>query len=311
MVGGGLLAYCCVMPGTSYNGRGAHDDALAARLRVRVQALAGDIGERRLGKGDSLDRARDSLVTELGALGYSVDRHEFGPAAQRATNLVATRAGSKRSDEIVVVGAHYDSAVGTPGANDNATGVAALLELARAFRTRPTDRTIRFVFFANEEPPFFQQALMGSLVYARACRARSEKIVAMLSLETLGHFTDEPESQSFPWPLGYIYPHRGNYVAFVGNMQSRSFVRDVLGRFRKHARIASEGIAAPQSIPGIAWSDHWSFWQVGYPALMITDTAPYRDAAYHEPFDLPPRIDYAALALFVSGLIAPLEELAH
>lgn len=304
------LAYFCMMPGESFAGVAAHDQALAQRLQRHVAELAGAIGERRVGKGDSLLRARAYLERELGQMGYEVNRHSFGPANQGVANLVVERRGTGERDEILVVGAHYDSAEGTPGANDNATGTAALLELARRFHPHTGARTLRFVFFANEEPPYFQREFMGSLAYAHACRARKDNLVGMLSLESLGYFTDAPDTQAFPSLLGLIYPSAGNFVGFIGDVGSRGFVRDVLGRFRKHAHIASEGFAGPRSIRGIGWSDHWSFWQIGVPAVMVTDTATYRDPAYHEAFDTPERVSYGALAHIVAGLTGVIDELA-
>src|SRR5205814_8680392 len=143
--------------------------------------------------------------------------------------------------EIVVIGAHYDSVIGCPGANDNASGVAALLALARRFARERCGRRVRFVCFPNEEPFFFQSEQMGSWVYAHNCKSRGENIVAMLSLETIGYFSDEPGSQSFPLPgLGAIYPTTGNFISFVGNTSSRTLVRQALGISRRHTRFPSD-----------------------------------------------------------------------
>lgn len=169
--------------------------------------------------------------------------------------------GSTVPSEIVIVGAHYDSVAGCPGADDNASGVAALLVPARELATANPLRTLRFVAFANEEPPYFQTAEMGSRVFARNCRARGENVVAMMSLETIGYYSDEDGSQKYPAPFGAFYPSRGNFIAFVGNLASRALVHRAVGAFRRRASFPSEGGALPGFVPGVGWSDHWSFWQ--------------------------------------------------
>jgi Zn-dependent M28 family amino/carboxypeptidase len=201
--------------------------------------------------------------------------------------------------------------LGAPGANDNGTGVAAMLALARRFSGQKPRRTLRFVAFANEEPPHFQTAEMGSVVYAQRSRERSENVVAMLSLETLGYYDDAQGSQVYPPPIGLFYPSTGNFVGFVSNVSSRKLLRDVVGDFRSHTRFPSEGAALPAVIPGVGWSDHWAFWQAGYPALMVTDTAPFRYPHYHTGADTPDKIDYERLARVVAGLERSIRRLAE
>jgi len=200
----------------------------------------------------------------------------------------------------VIVGAHYDSREGTPGADDNASGAAAALALARAFVNVKPSRTLRFVFFTNEE--YFREDLMGSLVYAKLCRALNENIVAMVSLETIGYFSDVANSQKYPFPINLFYPSTGDFVGFVGNVASRSLVRTAIGSFRTVATVPSQGVAAPEFIDGVGWSDQWSFWRLGYPGIMITDTAPFRNPNYHRPTDTPDTLDYGRLARVVAGL---------
>ena len=191
-------------------------------------------------------------------------------------NLEVEIIGSEKPDEIVVIGAHYDSLEGTTGANDNGSGVAALLAIARAFGDKQPVRTLRFVAFTNEEPPFFQSDDMGSLVYARRCSERNENIVAMLSLETIGYYTDEERSQDYPSGLmDFVFPTTGNFISFVGNIKSRKLLGDVAGSFRQYAKFPSVAAFLPEDIVGVGWSDQWSFWQYGYPAIMVTDTAPF------------------------------------
>jgi len=166
------------------------------------------------------------------------------------------------------------------------------------------------VLFANEEPPYFQHAGMGSLTHARASARRDDHIDAMLSLESLGYYAEAPGSQRYPWPIGLLYPDRADFVAFVGNVGSRALVREAIGTFRSAVSFPSEGAALPASIPGVGWSDHWSFWESGYRAVMVTDTAPYRNPNYHEPTDLPGTLDYQRLARVTIGLTHVVEHLA-
>ena len=170
---------------------------------------------------------------------------------------------------------------------------------------------MRFVLFVNEESPYFQTEAMGSLVYARECRQRGDNIVAMFSLETIGYYSDRPGSQQYPWPLSAVYPSTGNFIAFVGNIASDHLVKQVVESFRRHAQFPSEGGALPGVIPGVGWSDHWSFWQAGYPALMVTDTAPFRYAHYHSAEDAPDKLDYESTARVVVGLDTVLDEMAN
>jgi Zn-dependent M28 family amino/carboxypeptidase len=166
------------------------------------------------------------------------------------------------------------------------------------------------VFFANEEPPFYHEDTMGSLVYAKRCRARDENVTAMLSLETTGFYTDTKGSQRYPWPLSSFYPDTGDFIGFVGDTSSRDLVLETVASFRRHTKFPSQGISAPGIIPGIGWSDHWSFWQAGYPGVMVTDTAPFRNKSYHTAKDTPDTLDYARLARVTSGIARVLEDLA-
>jgi Zn-dependent M28 family amino/carboxypeptidase len=203
-----------------------------------------------------------------------------------------------------VIGAHYDSYGNASGANDNGTGAAAVLALARrlaGLRGKASLR-IRLVLFVNEEPPFFKTEQMGSLVYARRLAASREPVLGMISLETLGFYTSRPNSQHYPPPLGMLYPSTGNFVAFVGLTSSRPFVRRAVGDFRAHAPFPSVGGTAPGFVQGIGWSDHWAFEEVGISALMLTDTAPFRYPHYHSPSDTPDKVDYDRLARVTSGV---------
>lgn len=275
---------------------------LAAELRRDVEALAGGVGQRSIFYPARLAEAALHLQDQLRAAGYDVQEHSFVQRGTTCPNLQAVLPGATHPDQIIVVGAHYDAFQGTPGADDNASGAAAVLALARSMAGRPAARTIRFVLFVNEEPPSFQTEDMGSWVYAKACRAAGDDIRAMLSLETIGYYTDEPGSQQYPRGLDLLYPSQGNFIAFVGNYTHRALVRRSIGLFREHAAFPSEGAALFGGIPGVAWSDHWAFWKEGYPALMVTDTAPFRNPHYHQPTDTPDTLDYERMARVVEGL---------
>ncbi len=303
------------MPGESFAGPlpslTQKEVALRETLKRDVQVLAGDIGERSLFVQGSLMKAASFIEASLAEAGYQVRRHGYEVSGTMCHNLEAKIPGGARRDEIVVIGAHYDSVSGSAGANDNASGVAALLALARSFSTAQPGRTVRFVAFVNEEPPFFWTAQMGSRVYAKECRSRGENIVAMVSLETIGYFSDEKGSQKYPFPVGLFYPSRGDFIAFVGNTASRELVRQCVATFRRQARFPSEGAALPGLMPGVGWSDHSSFWREGYPALMVTDTAPFRYPHYHTAGDTPDKIDYGRLVRVVSGLENVIRDLVN
>lgn len=305
------------MPGESFRGElPAQTEAqreLARRLRRDVEALAGRIGPRNLEAPGSLEAAAGYIEASLRESGYDVRRQAFSAYGRTCHNLEAALPGAAAPEEIVVLGAHYDSVEGSPGADDNASGVAAGLALARAFARReaPPRRTVRFVFFANEEPPHFMDATMGSRFYARRARERGENIAAMVSLESLGYYDARPGSQAYPVaPLRWLYPSTADFIAFVSDLRSRGLLRRALGAFRSAAAFPSEGAALPAFIPGVALSDHWSFWEEGYPAIMVTDTVPFRSPYYHRASDTPGTLDYDRMARVVEGLQAVAAELA-
>jgi len=281
------------MPGRSYNGPLAElsgeGRALSLHLRLHVAALA--------------DRERN---TDLETAARYIER-AFGPGATSQSFESGGRSvrNIEKGAGVIVVGAHYDSVPGSPGADDNASGVAVLIELARM------NLPARFVAFANEEMPFFLTDEMGSHAFAARARRSGERIAAMLSLEMLGFYRDAPGSQRYPPPLGLFYPDRGDFIAFVGDLGARRVLRRAVELFRAHAKFPSEGVAAPSFIPGVTWSDHWSFRREGYPAIMVTDTAFYRNPHYHLPSDTLEKLDYARMARVTLGLAALIEELAH
>lgn len=301
------------MPGVSYSGDlpplTAEENLLRSALGEDIQKLGGDIGQRNSDYYDNLKAAEQYLESAFKQAGYTVQQQQYSVGGQTFANLEIEIPGVEHPDEIVIVGGHYDSVFSSRGANDNGSGAAAVIELARRFANKKTSRTLRFVEFVNEEPPFFWTENMGSLVYAKRCRERNENIVAMLSLETMGYYSDEKGSQKYPAPLNLVYPSVGNFIGFVGNVNSGALVRQVIAAFRRQTPFPSEGAALPAQIPGVGWSDHWAFWQQGYSAVMVTDTAPFRYLYYHTIDDTPDKIDYGRLARVVLGLERVITEL--
>jgi len=302
------------MPGKSFRGMAspltATDKALRTELVAHVEKLGGEIGERNLRRYLQLQAAAQYIENELTRSGWRIRRDEYDLQGRSCYNLEAELPGA--SPEIVLIGAHYDTVDGSPGANDNGSGVAALLALSHRLSGSHNARTVRFLAFVNEEPGYFQTSQMGSFVYATRCRARGDRIQAMLSLETIGYYSNETDSQSYPAPgLGLLYPRTGNFISFVGNVASRSVLREIIGEFRQHAQVASEGAALPPAIPGVSWSDQWSFWQNGYPGVMVTDTAPFRYPHYHAPSDTPDKLDYDSMTRVVIGLEHVVRRLAN
>ncbi len=338
------------MPGRSFDGPlpplSQAQSETAERLKNDVYQLAEHIGERNINKIEGYHQAADYIEESLSIPPISVTRqsyamfygvneqgqHNFGfwsdddgnplpeppdvkPKDQRQPiachNLIGELTGAEIPDEIVVVGAHYDSFMGTVGADDNASGVAVVLELARRLASKPTPRTIRFVAFANEEPPFFRLPLMGSLRYADSCRASGDQIVSMMSIDGIGYYSNEQDSQDYPLSAGWLFRNKADFISFVGGMSLPSPVRRATGTFRKTASFPSVGIVAPRWIHGVDWSDHWAFLENGYPAsFMVTDTLPFRYEHYHQVTDTADRLDYERMARIVDGLEAVIRDLA-
>jgi hypothetical protein len=300
------------MPGKNISAAASlsqEDVDLRGELKADVEKLAGEIGERNMLRYSQLNTAADFIENSFSSAGLQPRRDSYDLHGRACHNIEAEIRGAR--PEILLIGAHYDSVLGAPGANDNGSGVAAMLALARRFAGKPAQHTLRFVAFVNEEPPYFLTGQMGSFVYAGRCKAHGDRISAMISLETIGYFSDAPHSQTYPAPgLGVFYPSIGNFIGFVSNVPSRHLLRRAIALFRKHANIPSEGAALPAFIPGVSWSDQWSFWQHGYPGIMITDTAPFRYPHYHSATDTPDKLDYDRFALVVSGIEKVIEELA-
>ncbi|SEP17131.1 M20/M25/M40 family metallo-hydrolase [Aquisalimonas asiatica] len=315
----GAVLWSTWMPGESVRGPLAAPDgetsALASVLEADVRALAEEIGERNMHTDGSMAATVDWLEQRLGAMGVTPERHVYVLqggrwAGERAVNVVAEVPGTRAADEVVIVGAHYDTVPGSPGANDNASGVAVLLALAAWTRENPQARTVRFIAFANEEQPFHQTRDMGSEAYVRDADETGDAIAAMMALDGLGYYSTEPGSQHYPYDwIRWFYPERGDFIGFVTRTRDANLVRQAVGAFRRDATIPSEGAALPAIVPGIGWSDHRPFWDAGHAAFLVTDTLPFRDPQYHRRGDTPERLDYDRLARVAIGLRGVVEAL--
>jgi Zn-dependent M28 family amino/carboxypeptidase len=302
------------MPGQSYTGKlpKLTDDeiSMSHHLKWHIYTLANSIGERNLQRFSQLQDAANYIKSAFVNTGLPVSTHRYNAMQHSVENIIATLPSSC-SDELIIVSAHYDSVYSSPGATDDASGIAALIELAKILKNKMLSRTIRLVAFVNEEPPFFKTEHMGSLQYAKQCRSNNDNIVAMFSLDSIGYYSDAANSQYYPPFLHWFYPHRGNFIAFVTNLKNRKLIKTAISSFRRNTQFPSEGLAGPSIIPGVDWSDHWAFWKLGYPALLITDTAPLRNPYYHTPEDTAEKVNYDKLGRVVVGLAKMIVELAN
>ncbi len=271
--------------------------------------LSHEIGVRTYRDTDRLQRAAEYISEQFRSFGYQVSRQPFVFQGNTYHNLIAERSGHLRPEKVLVIGAHYDTVRTTPGADDNASGVAGLLGLARALAAVTVSKTVRFVAFALEEPPVSRTRNMGSHHYARSLKEKNERVEGMISLEMIGYFCDRDGSQHYPLPLFKLkYPIQGNYISMVGAVRSRALTQSFAASFRKAVDLPVVTLNAPAIVIGIDFSDHWSFGKFGYKAFMVTDTAFYRNPNYHAPTDLPETLDYERMAKVVEGLAAAVEE---
>lgn len=280
----------------------------ADRLKKHVSKLAGEIGEHNVFHPQELVAAEQYITEQWQDQGYQVTPQTYQVKGVPCSNLEITLAGKNNTD-MILVGAHYDSVYGCPGANDNGSGVAALLELSRVLKETPVNTSLRFVAFVNEEPPFFLGSNMGSMKYAKRARQRGDKIRFMISLETIGSYKNYADSQAYPPLLKYFYPNTGNFVAFVSNILSRKTMLQSFKAFQSASDFPVEKLVAPFFIRGVALSDQLSFWYCGYKAFMITDTAFYRYPYYHTSEDTPEKLDYQPFAEVTKGLYGMLLQL--
>lgn len=283
-------------------------------IRDNLSSLVNDfavtIGERNIYRRPNQLAAAAAKTSEtFSSLGYTVNVDPFVVSHVTVTNLEVVIPGTTRANEIIVIGAHYDTASGSPGADDNTSGLAGLLEIARLLSGAQMERTVRLVAFVNEEELGMGPSVVGSARYAAQCRARNDNIVGMFSLEMIGYYTNERRSQSYP--RGITGPSVGNFIAFFSDTGSNPLVSATVADFTRNTNFPCIGIAAQDSVSGIGDSDHSSFWTYGYPALMVTDTAYYRYAYFHSSSDTPGKLTLDPMARVVGALAKVIRDMAN
>lgn len=287
---------------------------LPERLFRHVDMLAGIIGPRHPGKRGSMEATAAYIDAELKAIGLTVARETYSVGGQPTDNVVVNIPGTTRPNEIVILGAHYDSTPATPGADDNGSAVAVMIETARLLHEIVPSRSVRFVAFACEEAPYFHTGEMGSMIHAQGCTQRGENVVAMLCLEMVGYFVDHKNSQQVPpaipkW-LRWLFPSRGNFLAAVANPQSWKLCWQFRRGFKKATRFPLFSIVLPERIPEIHLSDHRGFWLEGFPALMLTDTSFLRNPNYHLRTDTADTLDYDRMAQVTIGVASAVRRIS-
>lgn len=274
-----------------------------ARLAAHVRMLSEAFVPRDEAHPENLDRAAAWIRHVFETEGGRVEEQPFRVAGRTYRNVIAHFGPA--TAERIVVGAHYDAAGPLPGADDNASGVAGLLELAHLLGKAAPPAHVELVAFTLEEPPYYAGPLMGSVFHATSLKQKGVRVRAMICLEMIGYFTDEPRSQQFPHPsLKLLYPSTGNFIAVVGRIGQGSLAGRIKKRMRRAAPLPVHSINAPRWLPGVDFSDHRSYWEAGWNAVMITDTAFYRNDNYHTAADTADTLDYGRMALVVEGVYA-------
>jgi len=284
-----------------FDSQDSNQKALLTRNLYRhVEVLSVTIGDRHLWKDDSLDKTAAYIESVFRDYGYSVRRQTYSCYGKTVSNLIAEK--EEASNEVVIIGAHYDTVPGTPGADDNASAVAGLLELARMHRDSSTPKSLVFVAFANEESPCFGSPRMGSMVYAKELMDRRIPVEVMISLEMIGYFR-ENAPQTYPLPgMRFIYPGTGDYIGVVGNFHSSRYVSLFGKGIKRHSNIHARSLVAPEFFGGINLSDNYAFWQHRYRAIMVTDTSFFRNKNYHQETDTIQTLNFEKMTEVVIGL---------
>lgn len=286
-------------------------ETITQNLMSTVTHLSHHIGERSYLNVENLNKAADFIEEKFRLYGCDAKRQSFLYSKNTYYDIICEVKGTGHAqDGILVVGAHYDTVSGTPGADDNASGIAGLLELVRLTALKPLQETIRFVAFSLEEPPVFMTSRMGSYVYAKSLKEEGARVHGMISLEMLGYYCTRKGCQHYPLPgFRWMYPDKGDFIAFVGNISSKPFTMKVKNAFKAVSHFPVESLNAFSAVPGVSFSDHCSFWKFGYPAFMVTDTAFYRNPHYHGPGDIASTLDYERMTELVTGLYKALYKL--
>jgi hypothetical protein len=274
-----------------------------AALERHVRTLAETYHPRSVENPAQLEAAGNYVLAEMRAAGATPAVQDVDVDGTHYRNFIARFGPSE--GPLLVIGAHYDSCADTPGADDNASGVAALLELTRLLAANPPAHSVELVAYTLEEPPYFRTDSMGSFWHARELDRQGRKVRLMVSLETIGYYRDDPKSQTFPAPgIGLLYPDKGNFIAVVGAFRDFGAMRRLKALFKGASDLPVETINAPASVPGVDYSDHASYWRFDMPAVMVTDTAFLRNPNYHQPGDTPDTLDYARMAKVVRAMHA-------
>jgi hypothetical protein len=281
-----------------------------ARLEAHVRMLSTQFHPRDESHPENLDRAAAYIRAEFEKAEGVVSEQPYEVNGKTYRNVIAWF--GPETKQHIIVGAHYDTAGPFPGADDNASGVAGLIELAQLLGSKELPVRVELVAFTLEEPPYFRTAHMGSAIHAASLRQQGVNVRAMVSLEMIGYFSDEPESQKFPTSfLGAFYPSRGDFISVVGTLGEGLLVRRVKAAMRGASPLPVYSINSPSSVPGVDFSDQLNYWNAGYHAVMITDTAFFRNQNYHTAYDTPDRLDYKRMAMVVEGVHAAVLVLAQ
>jgi len=284
-------------------------EASVERLRESVRFLCEEVHPRDYLHASNLDRAAGWIEARMRQAGLEVSLQEYRLREGTYRNVIARRPGSEPGAGAVVIGAHYDAVAGTPGADDNASGVAVLMELARTLPPGTNRRTWYLVAFSTEEPPFYHSNDMGSYVFARDLAERGEPVHVMVALDLVGFFTSEPGSQAFPLPgVGLLYPSRGDFIVLTGDLGASRSMRTVKRGMMSAGTIPVRSVRAPAFLGWVHLSDHYSFRRLGMQGVLVTDSAMFRNRNYHGPGDTPETLDYAGMAGVVHAVRGALLE---
>jgi len=281
------------------------------RLGAHLRTLTETIGERSVRFPENLNKTAEYIQSVYEDIGITVRREPYDYSDYKVDNIVAEISTGPQPSRRYLLGAHYDSVSGTVGADDNASAIAVQLETARGLKAllgqENFDLTVNFVSFALEEPPAYGTRYMGSRVYAKKARKEQEKIDGMICLEMVGYACYEPGCQNYPFPLGVFgYPKEGNYIGIVGNFKSGEFTKALFKAFQKNPELPVVKLKIPfngRILPAVRLSDHASFWDQGFKAVMITDTAFFRNPHYHRSLDTMEKLDYRFMAELVESLL--------
>ncbi|MFP4673187.1 MAG: M28 family peptidase [Opitutales bacterium] len=274
---------------------------LPDRLKAHVRTLSETFTPRSFRHTKNLEAAATYIAEHFESAGGEVSSQYFEVSGKRYRNIRA-RFGPA-GDSLLIVGAHYDAYNNSPGADDNASGVAGLIELAYLLGQTEPAGEVELVAYALEEPPFFGTKHMGSYHHANHISDHSLDVAGVIILEMIGYFSDEPGSQDYPARLFKLfYPNTGNFIGIVGKLQQRPFTKTVKRAMQRGSALPAFSVNAPTNVPGIDFSDHRNYWDFGYNAVMITDTAFYRNKAYHTEDDTWSRLDYIRMTQVVQGV---------